>query len=35
MTSLDSFKSRKSLKVGTTSYVYYSLPTAEKNAAIW
>lgn len=31
MTSLDSFKSRKTLKVGTKSYVYYSLPAAEKN----
>ena len=31
MTSLDSFKCRKTLKVGTKSYVYYSLPTAEKN----
>ena len=31
MTSLDSFKCRKTLKVGTKSYIYYSLPTAEKN----
>jgi aconitate hydratase len=31
MTSLDSFKSRKTLKVGTKSYIYYSLPAAEKN----
>ncbi|MFC0240621.1 aconitate hydratase AcnA [Rhodopseudomonas telluris] len=31
MTSLDSFKCRKILKVGSKSYVYYSLPTAEKN----
>src|SRR5690242_5361563 len=31
MTSLDSFKCRKILKVGTKSYVHYSLPTAEKN----
>src|SRR6202048_419818 len=31
MTSLDSFKSRKTLKVGGKTYVYYSLPTAEKN----
>ncbi|MET0222035.1 MAG: aconitate hydratase AcnA, partial [Tardiphaga sp.] len=31
MTSLDSFKCRKTLKVGTKSYVYYSLPLAEKN----
>jgi aconitate hydratase len=29
--SLDSFKSRKGLKVGSKSYVYYSLKTAEKN----
>ncbi|MCG6205712.1 aconitate hydratase AcnA [Rhodopseudomonas sp. HC1] len=31
MTSLDSFKCRKILKVGSKSYVYYSLPAAEKN----
>src|SRR5260221_6693642 len=31
MTSLDSFKSQKTLKVGGKTYVYYSLPTAEKN----
>src|SRR3954447_1325356 len=31
MTSLDSFKCRKTLKVGAKSYVYYSLPVAEKN----
>jgi aconitate hydratase len=31
MTSLDSFKSRKTLKVGTKSYIYYSLAAAEKN----
>src|ERR1700688_5196389 len=31
MTSLDSFKCRKTLKVGSKTYVYYSLPTAEKN----
>ena len=31
MPSLDSFKSRKTLKVGSKTYVYYSLPTAEKN----
>src|SRR5690242_3252209 len=30
MTSLDSFKCRKTLKVGGKTYVYYSLPTAEK-----
>ncbi len=31
MTSLDSFKCRKTLKVGAKTYVYYSLPQAEKN----
>src|SRR5438067_6258501 len=31
MTSLDSFKSQKTLKVGPKTYVYYSLPAAEKN----
>src|SRR5213083_1715732 len=31
MTSLDSFKCRKPLKVGGKTYVYYSLPAAEKN----
>ena len=31
MTSLDSFKCQKTLKVGAKTYVYYSLPTAEKN----
>ena len=31
MTSLDSFKSRKTMKVGGKTYVYYSLPAAEKN----
>ena len=31
MTSLDSFKCRKTMKVGAKSYVYYSLPLAEKN----
>ena len=31
MTSLDSFKCRKTLKVGRKTYVYYSLPAAEKN----
>ncbi len=30
-TSLDSFKSRKTLSVGTKSYVYFSLPDAERN----
>ena len=29
--SLDSFKSRKTLKVGSKSYIYYSLKAAEKN----
>jgi hypothetical protein len=28
MTSLDSFKSQKTLKVGGKTYVYYSLPAA-------
>src|SRR6201982_4176730 len=31
MTSLDSFKCCKTLKVGSKTYVYYSLPIAEKN----
>src|SRR5690349_24095412 len=31
MTSLDSFKCQKTLKVGAKIYVYYSLPAAEKN----
>src|SRR6201990_318671 len=31
MTSLDSFKCQKTLKVGGKTYVYYSLPVAEKN----
>src|SRR5213083_2040115 len=31
MTSLDSFKCRKTLKVGSKTYVYYGLPAAEKN----
>jgi aconitate hydratase len=31
MTSLDSFKCCRILKVGTKSYAYYSLPIAEKN----
>src|SRR5215470_6549692 len=31
MTSLDSFKCQKPLKVGGKTYVYYSLPAAEKN----
>ena len=31
LTSLDSFKCQKTLKVGGKTYVYYSLPTAEKN----
>ena len=29
--SLDSFKCRRTLKVGSKSYVYFSLPAAEKN----
>src|ERR1700744_4688831 len=29
--SQDSFKSRKTLKVGNKNYVYYSLAAAEKN----
>jgi aconitate hydratase len=31
MTSLDSFKCAKTLKVGSKTYAYYSLPVAEKN----
>src|SRR5712672_3602641 len=31
MTSLDSFKCARSLKVGSKTYAYYSLPIAEKN----
>ncbi len=31
MTSLDSFRCCKTLKVGSKTYGYYSLPTAEKN----
>ena len=31
MTSLDSFKCQTTLKVGDKTYVYYSLPLAEKN----
>src|SRR6195952_4065045 len=31
MASLDSFKCQKTLKVGAKTYVYYSLPAAEKN----
>src|SRR5579885_3144251 len=31
MTSLDSFRCCKTLKVGGKTYAYYSLPTAEKN----
>jgi aconitate hydratase len=31
MTSLDTFKCARTLKVGTKTYVYYSLPVAEKN----
>jgi aconitate hydratase A / 2-methylisocitrate dehydratase len=31
MTSLDSFRCCKTLKVGSKTYAYYSLPTAERN----
>src|SRR5471030_1353217 len=31
MTSLDSFKCARTLKVGSKTYAYYSLPIAEKN----
>ncbi|MCF2521198.1 aconitate hydratase AcnA [Bradyrhizobium sp. G127] len=31
MPSLDSFKCQKTLKIGSKTYVYYSLPAAEKN----
>ena len=31
MTSLDSFKCARTLKVGSKTYAYYSLPAAEKN----
>jgi aconitate hydratase len=31
MTALDSFKCLKTLKVGSKTYAYYSLPVAEKN----
>ncbi|MFD2182602.1 aconitate hydratase AcnA [Rhodoplanes azumiensis] len=31
MTAIDSFKCTRTLKVGDKSYVYYSLPVAEKN----
>src|SRR5580765_2840226 len=31
MTSLDSFKCARTLKVGSKTYAHYSLPTAEKN----
>jgi aconitate hydratase len=31
MTSLDSFKCARQLKVGSKTYTYYSLPVAEKN----
>ena len=31
MPSIDSFKCQKTLKVGGKTYVYYSLPAAEKN----
>ena len=31
MTSLDSYRCAKTLKVGSKTYAYFSLPTAEKN----
>ena len=31
MTAVNSFKSKKSLKVGSKTYTYYSLKAAEKN----
>ena len=31
MTSLDSFRCCKTLQVGSKSYAYFSLPTAERN----
>jgi len=31
MTSLDSFKCARTLKLGTKTFLYYSLPVAEKN----
>src|SRR5262249_41940822 len=31
MTSLDSFKCCRTLKIGSKTYAYYSLPVAEKN----
>src|SRR5919112_5843358 len=31
MTALDSFKCLRTLKVGSKTYAYYSLPAAEKN----
>src|SRR6187551_2333272 len=31
MTSLDSFRCARTLKVGSKTYAYYSLPVAEKN----
>ena len=31
MTSIDSFKCLRPLKVGSKTYAYYSLPVAEKN----
>src|SRR6202008_4410515 len=31
MTSLDSFKCARQLKVGSKTYAYYSLPVAERN----
>ncbi|WP_342360246.1 aconitate hydratase AcnA [Terrarubrum flagellatum] len=34
MTSLDSFKCRKTMKVGGSTYVYYSLKAAEENGLV-
>ena len=31
MTSLDSFRCCKTLQVGSKSYAYFSIPTAERN----
>ena len=31
MTSLDSFRCCKTLQVGSKTYAYFSLPTAERN----
>ena len=34
MTSLDSFRCCKTLKVGSKTYAYYSLPAAEKGGLL-